>query len=169
MTGQTALPDRDNHMVPREMELRTSDTSCHRERFSWRHQEISARHCSPHPPHFSSPEPRTIKPEELHPNPKGPPDPSTPPASTALPRSGASTQRHSPFLLSDSHSALGNKDSPWKEVNYKWNEKVPPSVSVAFSLVHRAAHHHKRLNKNTRTPTLSDPTPFMCSSIISLL
>lgn len=105
----------------------------------------------------------------ITPNPKGPPDPSTPATSTALPQSGASTQRHSPFLLFDSHSALGNKDTPWKEVNYKWNEKVPPSVSVAFSLVHRTAHHHKRVNRSTRTPTLSDPTPFMCSSIISLL
>lgn len=127
------------------------------------------RQCSPHLPHLTSPEPKTIKPEELHPNLKGPPDPSTPPTSIALPQSGASMQRHGPFLLFDSHSALGNKDTPWKEVNYKRNEKVPPSVSVAFSLVHRAAHHHKRVNRSTRTPTLSDPTPFMCSSIISLL
>lgn len=61
------------------------------------------RQCSPHLPQFTFSEPRTIKPEELHPNPKGPADPSTPPTSTALPQSGASTQRHSPFLLFDSH------------------------------------------------------------------
>lgn len=128
------------------------------------------RQCSPHLPHFPSPELKTIKLQELHTNLKGPPDLSTPPTSTALPQSGATMQRHSPFLLLfDSHSALGNKDTPWKEVNYKRNEKVPHSVSVAFSLVHRAAHHHKRVNRSTRTPTLSDPTPFMCSSIISLL
>lgn len=79
----------------------------------------------------------------ITPNPRVPPDPRTPPTSTALPQCGASTQRHSPFLLFDSRSALGNKSTPWKEVNYKCNEKVPPSVSVAFSLVHRTAHRHR--------------------------